>query len=58
MKPARSRATFALLLILASLALGMIGCSTTDPDNMSSRPWNAPQNWETGSLPGSINQGH
>jgi hypothetical protein len=49
---------WALLLCLASLAVGLMGCSTTEPENVSSRPWDAPQSWETGALPSSLNQGH
>jgi len=29
---------------------GASGCATSDPENDSVRPWNAPQNWE-GTLP-------
>jgi hypothetical protein len=47
-----------LVLMLASLALGFMGCSTTESDNASSRPWNAPQGWENGALPGSMQQPH
>ena len=49
---------WALVLCLASLALGMIGCASTEPENVSSRPWDTPQSWETGALPSSLNQGH
>ena len=45
---------FLLLLVLASL--GLAGCATSDPDNLSQRPWNAPKSWETG-LPTSILEG-
>jgi hypothetical protein len=27
------------------------GCSTTEPENISERPWNAPKSWEHG-MPG------
>jgi len=47
----------ALLALLALLALGTAGCSSTEPENVSSRPWNAPQGWETGGLPSSMTQG-
>jgi hypothetical protein len=46
----------ALWLLLASLTLALAGCTTTESENASSRPWNAPQAWETGALPGSFNQ--
>lgn len=45
---------FLLLLVLASL--GLNGCATNDPDNLSSRPWNSPKSWETG-LPTGIMEG-
>jgi hypothetical protein len=41
---------FVLSLILASFA---IGCASTEPDNVSERPWNAPKGWENG-LPGGM----
>jgi hypothetical protein len=49
----RSLALFSLLLVLAGIAGG---CKTTEPDNLSSRPWNTPRGWEHG-LPSSINEG-
>jgi hypothetical protein len=45
---------FLLLLVLASL--GVSGCATSEPDNLSQRPWNSPKSWETG-LPSSILEG-
>jgi hypothetical protein len=39
-----------LFLIFASLAAG---CASTEPDNISERPWNAPKSWEHG-LPGGM----
>lgn len=48
-----SRWLFLLLLVLAGLGLG--GCASTESDNLSERPWNAPQDWETG-LPNMSNQ--
>jgi hypothetical protein len=53
----RSKPGWALLLLLASLALGGAGCSTVEPENTSSRPWNAPQGWENQALPSNFNQG-
>jgi hypothetical protein len=47
------RAALLLLLVLAGI---LNGCKTTEPENLSSRPWNAPRGWETG-LPSSINEG-
>jgi hypothetical protein len=49
----RALALYALLVVLAGM---IVGCKTTDPDNMSARPWNTPRGWETG-LPSSINEG-
>ena len=39
-----------LILLLVLLAMAMLGsgCSTTESDNSSPRPWNAPQSWENG----------
>ena len=45
---------FLLLLVLAGLAAG--GCASTEPDNMSARPWAAPKTWETG-LPAGMMEG-
>lgn len=44
---------FACLLLCAWL---FAGCATTEPDNMSARPWNSPKGWETG-LPAALNEG-
>lgn len=43
-----------LLLLLALLAMlaGLCGCASTDPDNVSVRPWNTPQGWENNALGG------
>ena len=42
-----------LWLLLAMVALGGAGCATTsDNQNSSERPWNAPQDWENGLPPG------
>jgi hypothetical protein len=51
---ANSRCAFLLLLVLAAVALG--GCATTESDNQSERPWNAPQSWENGLPSGMFNQ--
>ena len=45
-----------LLLLLLALGIGAVGCSTTEPENASSRPWNAPRGWESG-LPGGMMEG-
>ena len=46
-----SRCLFLLLLVFAAVALG--GCASTESENQSERPWNAPQGWENG-LPSSM----
>ena len=43
-------------LLLAGAGLFLVGCATDNPDNVSSLPWNQPQDWE-GPLPSNINQG-
>jgi len=43
-----------LLLVLATFLLG--GCATTEPENESVRPWNAPIGWENG-LPAGMTEG-
>jgi len=45
-----------LSVILASSALVFTGCATTEPENLSERPWNSPRGWESG-LPSSMNEG-
>jgi hypothetical protein len=48
------RGAFLLLLVLAGLALA--GCASTESDNLSERPWNTPQSWETGLPNGMMDQ--
>lgn len=45
-----------LCLLLAVTALVFSGCATTEPENESVRPWNAPIGWE-GGLPGGMMEG-
>ena len=45
---------FLLLLVLAALAAG--GCASTESENVSEKPWNSPQGWETGLPSGMFNQ--
>jgi hypothetical protein len=47
---------FFLLLALLVTVLAGSACSTTESENASSRPWNAPKGWENG-LPTDINRG-
>jgi len=50
----KSRWLFAGFLLCA--LLGLSGCATTDSDNLSERPWNAPKGWENG-LPSTMTEG-
>lgn len=34
--------------VLLALAAGMTGCASTEPENLSERPWNAPAGYESG----------
>lgn len=43
------------LLVVCGYFL-LTGCSSTEPDNMSQRPWNTPKSWETG-LPAGMMEG-
>lgn len=50
------RLWFWLFLVGVAL-LGAAGCATTsDNQNSSERPWNAPQDWENGMPPGMYQQ--
>jgi hypothetical protein len=44
------------LLLLGLASLGLNGCASSEPDNLSARPWNAPKTCETG-LPSNILEG-
>ena len=43
-------------LFLAVVTLWLTGCASTEPDNLSARPWNAPKGWEHG-LPMGLYEG-
>jgi hypothetical protein len=43
------------LLLLAGAVLSLTGCGTPESE-LSSRPWNAPKNWENG-LPSAMTEG-
>ena len=45
-----------LLLLLGVSLMVLAGCATTEPENASTRPWNAPKGWETG-LPAGLTEG-
>jgi hypothetical protein len=47
-------ACFYGLLLLAGFLFS--GCATTEPENESVRPWNAPIGWENG-LPAGMTEG-
>jgi hypothetical protein len=47
---------WAFLLLLALTAMVAAGCATTESENVSERPWNTPQGWETGLPSGMYNQ--
>ncbi|HUC85219.1 MAG TPA: hypothetical protein VL970_08515 [Candidatus Acidoferrales bacterium] len=49
---------FWLVLLLAALATVMTGCSSTEPDNASVRPWNSPEGWQGGAMDGLMDQYH
>jgi hypothetical protein len=51
-----SNPRWALLLLLALMALCSWGCASTESENMSERPWSAPQSWENGMPSGMLNQ--
>ena len=46
-----------LLTFFALLLLGATGCATTEPENASVRPWNAPEGWENG-IPSGMYENH
>ena len=45
---------YCLFLLLAGLFF--TGCATTEPENESVRPWNAPIGWENG-MPAGMTEG-
>jgi hypothetical protein len=50
----RKAAAGLLLLVIGAAFLS--GCATSDPDNLSVRPWNSPKGWENG-LPSGMMEG-
>ena len=44
------------LLLLTDALLALCGCATTESENDSVRPWNAPKGWEHG-LPSGMTEG-
>ncbi len=47
---------FSSLILLAGGLLFLAGCSTTDSENASPRPWNGPKTWENG-VPAGLYEG-
>ena len=41
-----SRTILLLVALMATSAILVSGCATTNDDNVSSIPWNRPQSWE------------
>jgi hypothetical protein len=56
-RPANRFSLLLLPFLLAILVVVASGCSSVEPDNASSRPWNSPQSWESGGIPGGMMQG-
>ncbi|MEW6304335.1 MAG: hypothetical protein AB1705_12730 [Verrucomicrobiota bacterium] len=50
------KARFALLALTLFVGLMASACGTTEPNNRSARPWNAPKTWEHG-LPVGLTEG-
>jgi len=44
----RFGSSFLIVLLFALVVIGASGCASTEPDNASVRPWNAPQGWDSG----------
>jgi hypothetical protein len=56
MKFLRANSRWVLALLLGVALAGLSGCASTESDNASTRPWNAPKTWESG-LPSTLNEG-
>jgi hypothetical protein len=56
MNELRSYSRWVLGLLLVLTALGLSACATTESDNTSVRPWNAPTGWENG-IPSRMTEG-
>ena len=44
------------LVLFAALALALSGCSSLEPENASSKPWDSPEGFQGGNLPGMLTQ--
>jgi hypothetical protein len=49
---------FLWVILLAAMAVVFAGCSSTESDNASVRPWNSPEGWQGGALDGIMDQQH
>jgi PBP1b-binding outer membrane lipoprotein LpoB len=47
---------FISIALVAFAAVLLNGCATTESENLSERPWNAPKSWEHGLPGGMMNQ--
>jgi hypothetical protein len=56
MKSSKTFQQFCALVLMAIGFLSLAGCATTEDDNYSERPWNAPKTWESG-IPQAMQQG-
>ena len=56
MKPRSTQNSWIFLWVLLTALIGLVGCVTSESENLSERPWNTPKGWETG-LPNSMNEG-
>lgn len=47
-----------LVVAAVALAIGLslTGCQTGEPENVSARPWNSTEGWQSG-FPASLNEG-
>ncbi len=53
----RFRVSLLMVALFGVLVLVVTGCSTTDADNSSVRPWDSPMGWENG-IPSGMYQNH
>ena len=56
MKQRSTQNSWIFLWVLLTALIGLVGCVTSESENLSERPWNTPKGWETG-LPSSMNEG-
>jgi len=56
MKQRSTQNFWIFLWVLLTALVGLVGCATSESENLSERPWNTPKGWETG-LPSSMNEG-